>query len=274
MISKMSAALTAAALLGVAAPAALALHAGGPPDQTSPAALAAVPAANPLDSVDHFKCYQATNPAPLGGGVPSQVGLTDEFLQQANRIGKIVRVCNPVIKIHGDTTYPVHHPTLHLVCFAIRAQVPRLVEVRNQFGLRRLDVTQANRLCLPSYVGGGGEPLGLLDHYKCYDASEHLGPSGVPAPGIPDTVGTIDDFGNQTVQVAAPTSLCNPVRKVKGAEVTPIRFPDIHLVCFKIRQPQNPSLVESTVNQFGQNNAAVGRALEICLPSRKRILAP
>ena len=241
--------LAAFTLVAVAVPSALAIHSATP----APAGLAAAKLAakqlatsgsqlaNPLASVDHFKCYKATEalpPAPL----PPQVILADQFGASALKVGRVVMLCNPVVKIHGDVTYGVKNPQLHLVCFKLKQNQARNVAVDNQFGKRHLRVTTAKRLCLPSYKnqqpGPALPPLGLLDHYKCYTANEIVPPAGQPAPGIPKTVQLIDQFENKQVKVGAPVTLCNPVRKTHNGVVTEVRYPDVHLVCFKIKEQQ------------------------------------
>jgi hypothetical protein len=275
--------LAAFALAAVAAPSALALHSAAP----APAGLAAAKLAvgqlaaggnqftHPLSAVDHFKCYQASE-APPPAPPPSPVILADQFSAGQFTVGPVVMLCNPVTKIHDDTTYEMRHPELHLVCFQITQNQSRTVRVNNQFGQRVLRVNAARRLCLPSYKnqlpGPDLPPLSLLDHYKCYAATEQLPPSGDPAPGIPKTVQLIDQFENKQVKVGAPTTLCNPTRKTHDGHVTEVQYPDVHLVCFKIKEQQPPHVTVQVVNQFGQRTLNVGKPQELCLPSRKQLL--
>jgi hypothetical protein len=276
--------LAALALAGIAVPSALAVHSSA----SNPAGLAAAKlasrqlatagdgvAANPLSAVDHFKCYKASElppPQPL----PSQVTLADQFGASAVKVGPVIMLCNPVVKVHDDVTYPVSHPELHLVCFKLLQNQARNVQVRNQFGIRPLRATTARRLCLPSYKnqepGPGLPPLGLLDHYKCYDAPEIIPTGGQPAPGIPDTVQLTDQFEQKTVKVGAAVTLCNPVRKTHDGTVTEVRYPDVHLVCFKIKEKQPPTPTVTVFNQFGKRTIAVGKPVELCLPSRKQVI--
>jgi hypothetical protein len=274
--------LAAVALAAVAAPSALALHSASP----APAGLAAAKLAarqlavsgdqlaNPLSAVDHFKCYKASETAPPAP-LPPQVTLADQFGASATKIGAVVMLCNPVVKIHDDVQYGVQRPELHLVCFKLKQNQARNVIVNNQFGQRPLRATTAKRLCLPSYKnqhpGPALPPLSLLDHYKCYTANEILPAAGVPAPGIPKTVQLIDQFENRKVKVGAPVTLCNPVRKTHAGTVTEVRYPDVHLVCFKIREQQQPHVTVQVINQFGQRTLNVGDPQELCLPSRKHI---
>ena len=241
--------------------------------------MAAVPAANatPLSAVDHFKCYKAVEPTvPPAPGIPAAVRLSDQFGNANLQVGRVVRLCNPVRKLHDGRVFEIRHPDLHLVCYAIQQNVPRQVQVRNQFGQRRLNVTRANRLCLPSYKnetpqGQELEPLANLDHYKCYQATE---PPPI-APGIPPVVGLTDQFGARNVQVGRASTLCNPTRKGHDGVITPVRFPDVHLTCFKIRQPGiQPAIDVFVINQFQRRDLEVTTPVELCLPSRKRVLAP
>ncbi len=275
--------LAAVTLVAVAVPSALAIHSATP----APAGLAAAKLAakqlaasgsqlvNPLASVDHFKCYKASE-APPPAPLPPQVTLADQFGASALKVGRVVMLCNPVVKIHDDVTYGVKNPELHLVCFKLQQNQARNVAVDNQFGKRNLRVTTAKRLCLPSYKnqqpGPGLPPLSLLDHYKCYTANEILPPTGQPAPGIPKTVQLIDQFENKQVKVGAPVTLCNPVRKTHGGTVTDVRYPDVHLVCFKIKERQPPHVTVRVFNQFGQRTLNVSDPQELCVPSRKQII--
>jgi hypothetical protein len=275
--------LAAVTLAVVAVPSALAIRSAAP----APAGLAAAKlavrqlavsgsaAANPLSSVDHFKCYKASEqppPKPL----PPSVILADQFGAGQLKVGPVVMLCNPVTKIHDGVEYTMRHPELHLVCFKLRQNQSRTVIVNNQFGQRTLRVNAAKRLCLPSYKnqqpGPALPPLSLLDHYKCYASNELLPPSGQPAPGIPKTVQLIDQFENLTVKVGAPVTLCNPVRKTHDGTVTEVRYPDVHLVCHKIREPQRPPVTVQVFNQFGQRTLDVSDAQELCLPSRKQLV--
>ena len=242
-------------------------------------AVAVVPAAHaktPLSAIDHFKCYKATEAAvPPAPGIPAAVRLSDQFGNANLQVGRVVRLCNPVRKLHDGKAFEIRHADLHLVCYAIRQNVPRQVRVTNQFGSRRLNVTRANRLCLPSYKNESPEtqelePLANLDHYKCYQARE----PGPGAPGIPGIVNLLDQFGANNVFVDEPTTLCNPTRKGHDGVVTPVRFPDLHLTCFAIRQPgdlQTRSVF--VLNQFQRRDLTVTTPMELCLPSYKRVLA-
>jgi hypothetical protein len=274
----------AAVALAAAVPSALALHdsaavtgmASAKAAAQQLAALGPV-AANPLDSVDHFKCYKASEPPPTAPGIPKGVILADQFGAFPQKVGKAIMLCNPVVKIHDGVQYGVRHPELHLVCFQIKQNLPHQVKVDNQFGRRGLDTQKASRLCLPSYKnqppGPALPPLGLLDHYKCYTAREHLPASGQPAPGIPPIVTLIDQFVNTPVKVGGPSTLCNPVRKTHDDVVTDVRYPDIHLVCFRIKEKQRPPVTVNVYNQFQKRTLVVTDAVELCLPSRKQVVS-
>ena len=242
--------------------------------------VAVAPAAHaktPLSAIDHFKCYKAVEPTvPPAPGIPAAVRLSDQFGNANLQVGRVVRLCNPVRKLHDGRAFEIRHPDLHLVCYAIRQNVPRQVQVRNQFGTRQLNVTRANRLCLPSYKnetpqGQELEPLANLDHYKCYRATE----PGAGAPGIPNIVNLLDQFGANNVFVDEPTTLCNPTRKGHNGVITRVRFADLHLTCFAIRQPGDaPERSVFVLNQFQRRDLTVTTPVELCLPSYKRVLAP
>jgi hypothetical protein len=108
--------------------------------------------------LDHFKCY----PAEYSTGVvqhfniPKQVQLIDQFQNYTTKVRLPVELCNPVKKIlRGGHEFPPTNPDAHLVCFGLPKPPPGTpahhVWEKNQFGTGQSDVTEAQRLCLPSY---------------------------------------------------------------------------------------------------------------------------
>lgn len=94
---------------------------------------------------DHFQCYDVRRTRFRG----PRVRLTDQFGRKRVRVGRPVRLCNPVQK--NDER--IQHPVQHLVCYALpkRRFRPRRVFVRNQFGNRQAVVAERPRvLCVPS----------------------------------------------------------------------------------------------------------------------------
>jgi hypothetical protein len=272
------AALAAAAAAPVAVP-----HTSAPVGGAASGAYGGPPPGPPLD---HFQCYAATEPAPPLP-VPSTIRLTDEFGGPVRvNVGAVTALCNPVLKVHGSVTYPIVHPDLHLVCYAItqRPAPPAVnVTVDNQFNTagrqHPLTVTRPRSVCLPSYKSTtaapptGSEPLSNLDHFKCYDAR-----STGSVPGKPASVMLQDQFaaGVRDDKVGAIYALCNPVTKRDANGTFPPRFPTLHLVCYRLTDVAPLSRNVTVANQFNApgryRHLTVKTPSGLCLPSYKTIV--
>lgn len=104
------------------------------------------PAFVPSDLLDHFKCYRVTSANKFAR---RKVQLKDQFHRESPNVLKPVQLCAPVQK----NNFPVRHPVRHLVCYQIKGKKrfrPRVVRVRNQFGLETLAAVKPRRLCVPS----------------------------------------------------------------------------------------------------------------------------
>jgi hypothetical protein len=288
------------------------------------AASQAAPAAAPLGgpppgdpALDHFLCYHvtqsSTQPKPTG------VKVADEFttnaagpVLKAVTVTTPVKLCAPITKYHIVNgvlfVYPASHPTLHLTCYRITEKTPTppvTVSTDNQFnaaGQKRILTTQrlsatstqtVTSLCVPSHkslsagVPPQGEPLNMLDHFKCYKAAE-TEPSGTTVPGLPATVYGLDQFadpaaGIHQTTVLKPAEVCNPAEKTvttaSGTQTYPVRFPDHHLVCFSIRTTAAANRTVFVDNQFvspavGPQQLVLGTAYQLCAPSFKQVIAP
>jgi hypothetical protein len=122
----------------------------------------------PPERLDHFKCHLVEGPS-----VNVPVGLVDQFDSEGVRVGRPLLLCNPTVKIHGETPTgsaadvtlednitPITNPTAHLVCYRIISPVtppsiapvpPRAVQVLNQFDKDVIKVAQPILLCVPSF---------------------------------------------------------------------------------------------------------------------------
>ena len=107
-----------------------------------------VPAPSPSTDLDHYKCYAASGPSL----VMPPVVLADQFTTETVTVLQPVLFCNPVLKIHGNVTTPIQHPTAHLTCYATSAShFPGItINTLNQFALATLAVRQPDLLCAPS----------------------------------------------------------------------------------------------------------------------------
>lgn len=126
----------------------------GPPELLlvpSAKSLAPAPPGAVPDQLDHFLCYVVVDSSVgRGHGI---VVLRDQFRKEKVRVGRAVRLCNPVEKTHDDRVTPIGSREEHLTCYEIgtsRPQRPRAVTVRNQFGVEPLTAFDPETLCVPS----------------------------------------------------------------------------------------------------------------------------
>jgi hypothetical protein len=101
---------------------------------------------------------------------------------------------------------------------------------------------------------------GGRDHYKLYRIRPLL-------PFAPREVKLQDRFGRSVARVRAPLALGTPADKNSEG----VRDKGTHLECYAIDdKPERPapSSVDS-VTQFGRDKLALGRAVQLCLPTRK-----
>jgi hypothetical protein len=220
------------------------------------------PVIQPAD-LDHFKCYEALQP----NFRQRTVGLRDQFGQRRSRVLRTRQLCNPVSKNGGR----ILQPRAHLTCYETRDTgapfTPRTVVVTNQFGVRKLEVTRPNRLCVPSLkrrtagaVPSAPNPTKLLDHFRCYD---------VKPQSVPLTVKLADQFRTSETKVLRVIRLCNPVRKNNE----PVRRAKSHLVCYSIADAEPFDAIGVRVrNQFGIAALRIRAAQTLCLPSFKEVV--
>jgi hypothetical protein len=220
---------------------------------------------NGVSSLDHFECYRSAF-RPQFDRVA--VRLRDQFTSGPRQRTRVVRphlFCNPVRKVHGGVAFPILNPNNHLKAYEIESAVeftPRSVDVDNQFGVARLEVVAPATLLVPTRKFPHARPS-RLDHFKCYSVKGDL---------LEERVRLRDQFHRFFTTVLEPKLLCNPVEKVHGDRVTPIRNPSAHLVCYRIAsEPFDRSrqqVVESR-NQFGREEVRAVRARMLCAPSLK-----
>lgn len=108
---------------------------------------------------------------------------------------------------------------------------------------------------------------GSLDHFKCYFAE---------GDNEPPTVDLEDQFGIEENVFGIkpwlkPRMLCNPVTKRHDDMVFPIRHPEEHLVCYRIK-PKTADKTVIVANQFGTQKLHVGKSRFLCVPSQKYIV--
>ena len=103
-----------------------------------------------------------------------------------------------------------------------------------------------------------------LDHFKCYRA---FGKS------VDRSVDLRDQFRAETVKVLQPLFFCNPTQKLHAGQVSPIRFPDAHLTCYRTTFTPFTAAVVAR-NQFGVQDLSLTGSELLCVPSLKRRVTP
>ena len=98
------------------------------------------------DDWPHFECYAIEEYSP--GREVRLVKLRDQFGTVKHKVARITQLCAPVDK--NEEGMP--NPEFHLVCYEIlEGHNPNLpVETDNQFGKAKMQVLQAQELCVPS----------------------------------------------------------------------------------------------------------------------------
>jgi hypothetical protein len=81
--------------------------------------------------LDHYKVYRLVNVEQ----VPNKVlKLRDQFGGDEVKLGLPLYFAVPVMKRHGDKTYPIHNDRAHLLIFSITARdLRKNIKLRNQF---------------------------------------------------------------------------------------------------------------------------------------------
>lgn len=109
-----------------------------------------------------------------------------------------------------------------------------------------------------------------LDHFKCYLGKELTATK-------PQAVLLRDQFatGAKKVVVKSFYRYCNPVKKLIGDKLTPVRYPDLHLTFYWITNaPAGGHRIQFS-NQFGRQKVVVGPAKWLAVPtSEKSALLP
>ena len=210
--------------------------------------------------LDHFKGYQVDyKTAPYIG---ESVSLEDQFVAVNATVEWALFFCNPVGKVHDQEETPVSNPDHHLTLYNIHYEGKARtwqVEVKNQFGTQNLTVLGPIGLAVPTQKDGLPPPVSL-DHFLLYSVM-YGAPLGV-------SVGLIDQFVDEQVDVGEPVLFANPVQKTVGDEVTEIENPDKHLVFYAIEGGVFQTQVQID-NQFGEQTLDVGNPYYLGVPSEK-----
>lgn len=222
-------------------------------------------------ALEHFQCYSTVRSAFRSRGVV----LRDQFGIRKARVGRRAELCNPVEK-NGE---PLVNRSEHLQCYTTRGRaLNRLVSVQNQFGSQRLLVKRPRRLCLPTVkrialFGGVRKFLPNaqvpIDHFQCYGVKRK---SALLAEKPVRFVKLNDQFGGRAAQVGPPYELCAPVQKGAKGQVTRVRHPVKHLVCYRLKPLGESPRRVLIRNQFELRIVRTLRSFSLCVPSNKLVL--
>jgi uncharacterized repeat protein (TIGR02543 family) len=218
--------------------------------------------APPVPPLDHFKCYDATNAAPLEFTI---VDLEDQFVFMPGwPVTRAEWFCNPVMKNFESIVNSDNHLTIYSI---VSFDEVWHVEIVNQFGLQNLTVSGPVALAVPTWKLDPGihEPPMYLDHYLLYEVMEGL--------NVTVTVDLDDQFPGTApgVEVTEPVYFANPVLcKYHDGRYTGVWDPEAHLVFYEISD--NPEYYSgvSISNQFETQSfelASTGQLLAV--PSEK-----
>ncbi|MGH3371031.1 MAG: Ig-like domain-containing protein, partial [Nocardioidaceae bacterium] len=137
----------------------------GEPDDTATKTWIAPPQAG----LDHFKWYDIRDEQPRFQ--KRTVTIEDQFGSSQVEVIEPLRLLNPVSK-NGEG---INNPNAHLQCYRIKEKKKFKkidVTIENQFGVQKLRLEAARRLCLPASKGlpnaDPGAPPSGLDHFMCY----------------------------------------------------------------------------------------------------------
>ena len=104
------------------------------------------------EKFNHFKAYRVVK----SSFEPKVVELKDQWDRKPIKV-KVIKpflFCNPVVKIHEKMKAPIYDEKYHLTCYYIdpkgNAASPKSIEIKNQFGKRRLHPQQYFVLCVPT----------------------------------------------------------------------------------------------------------------------------
>jgi len=221
---------------------------------------------------DHYLCYKATKAKVT----PPPVTLIDEFdeaegTRENVQPEKATKFCAPVIEKNHEKV--LFDPVIHLTRYPFKAKAPaKTVEVTNQFEHVVLTTGVPDELMVPTTKGlteTPAPPTGeeySYEHYKCYTLKE--------TAFTKSDVLVTDQFGAHTLNLTKRTRLCNPTTKIVNGRTFPIRNPERHLLCYAVKPTTKEKLpTVFTNNQFGADQLKLGSAVELCLPTLKKLLS-
>jgi hypothetical protein len=213
-----------------------------------------VPSPSP-DGENHFQCYLVEELEPFQD---REVELRDHLVDTTTAVVQTRLFCDPADKNHEG----IVDKDRHLACYELRDEVTvgTNVLISNQFGRRKLSISPARSLCVPSVKRIATRPFlpdrpvsPMGNHYLCYQAAE-------PAPLDRREV----NVGGKRTILGRVQEFCTPVEK-NNEGIADERY---HLVCYDILRGPRPNVVVGASNQFGSFDLMMREAVRLCVPSR------
>ena len=139
----------------------------------------------------------------------------------------------------------------------------------DQFGRRSTSAVSRFTLCNPAQKTFQGTVTKVLNpnaHLVCYRPS----PNQTSVPPALSTVQTVDQFGNDVLQVVKPIELCLPSSKSLTDKFLPVPTTLDHYQCYSVKDltPHAYGPV-GLVDEFGRMSASVLAPFAICAPVQK-----
>lgn len=149
----------------------------------------------------------------------------------------------------------------HFKCYRTVGQIAqRSVSLTDQFGPSTATVLRPSRLCNPADKNGGGIN-DLTAHLMCYKLR--------PAPFARRDVLVRNQFGDQTLTVVKPETLCNPAEK-DGVPLSSAAGAFLnHFKCYKVRGKGFTARSVTLTDQFETRTTTIVKPLLLCNPVDK-----
>jgi hypothetical protein len=215
----------------------------------------------PPVNLDHYLLYEVTEGEPVDETVTLQDQFDDE--PQESLVYEPVYFANPVQKTYKGEVTEILDPEAHLVIYTIDASFSGEVGVVNQFGEQTLDVY--------TYFGYGGLAV-PSEKIECHQEPDHylgyLAYNGTQYIG--ENVTLEDRFGAVNATVTYPLTFANPAEKWYDGVLSPIGYPDIHVLTYNITCESEPGAWLVVVeNQFGIQELTVSGPTWLNAPAQK-----
>jgi hypothetical protein len=222
---------------------------------------------------DHFQCYEIK---PRAFSTLSGISVEDQFGLHSEKVRFPHRLCAPANKNGEDPTAPSHPD--HLQGHRVSGPNVRVanLDVTNQFGTIKLDITKPDvlmeptlkTLALPGPAAPPTDP-NVPDHFQCYKAKRSKG-----SPKFQKILGVQvqDQFGTATLDLLKPIRLCAPANKQNEDPSAPQHL--FHLLCYKTKNSAFGMVQTYTNDQFGPAQPLLIHRRELCVPSTKNGALP